>query len=64
ERGFHVLDKHRPVPGPRVSLDLALPRALLVGSEDDWPGTLAALDANGTYIAPAESAVLEISTYL
>jgi len=45
------------VPGPRVSLDLALPRALLVGSEDDWPGTLAALDANGTYIAPAESAV-------
>jgi hypothetical protein len=35
-----------------------------MGSEDDWLGTLAALEANGTYIFPAESAMLEISTYL
>jgi nucleoside diphosphate kinase len=39
-------------------------RALLMGSEEDWPGTLRAFEANGTYISPAESAVLEISTYL
>lgn len=59
-----LLDLARLIQNSALERSLRGLRALLVGSEDDWPGTLAALDANGTYIAPAESAVLEISTYL
>lgn len=38
--------------------------AFLAGSHDDWPGTLAAIGASGTYVSDTESAILELNTYL
>ncbi len=60
----HLLSLTRLTQNPALERSLHGLRDLLMGSEDDWLGTLAALEANGTYISPAESAMLEISTYL
>lgn len=59
-----LVDVAQQMKKPAVDRALLGLTASLLGSQDDWRGTLAATRASGTYISNTEKAALELDTFV